>query len=342
MRDEAKGEWSWVADLDVDTSKVLPLEGMEQASKLLKEVAAYDASHPVAARAEGEEPLEVVYPDGILPEPVGVGQLVLEPADCLVLGEKVLCCYTAAQRPGAVFGVLRSSLCLSADGPSRFGAFASRDDAQADAMKKASFKRLLLNQCQEEFERNAKLGGNAALVAAAKDKVIDCVAFNEALLAKYLAEGKPAPDLPDLFTEQDWVGKLKRRMLGNIKFIGELFKQSLLKEKIMHECVKLLLGACDDAHAASSNKKGSASAPSSDAATPDNESVEATIKLFLTIGYLLEQPASSKAKLDSYFQRLASLSRDKRLESRTRFMLQDLLEVLFLRRERFFCTLGVV
>ena len=31
-------------------------------------------------------------------------------------------------------------------------------------------------------------------------------------------------------------------MLGNIQFIGELFKEKMLTEKIMHECIVKLLG----------------------------------------------------------------------------------------------------
>jgi translation initiation factor 4G len=34
---------------------------------------------------------------------------------------------------------------------------------------------------------------------------------------------------------------LKGKMLGNIKFIGELGKRQLISERILHECVKQLL-----------------------------------------------------------------------------------------------------
>jgi len=36
--------------------------------------------------------------------------------------------------------------------------------------------------------------------------------------------------------------KTKREGLGLIKFIGELFKSQMLTERIMHECIKKLLG----------------------------------------------------------------------------------------------------
>ncbi len=164
-----------------------------------------------------------------------------------------------------------------------FGSFATKEEAQQDAMKKASFKRLLLNQCQEEFERNVRSsGGTAALEAAAREA--KQTAKNDAIEAarQALEQGVPPKEAPDELELEVWVMKLKRRMLGNVKFIGELFKQQLLKEKIMHECIKLLLGSLDD-----------------DDAVPDDESIEAAAKLFLTIGKQLESPASSKSKLDA-------------------------------------------
>ena len=40
--------------------------------------------------------------------------------------------------------------------------------------------------------------------------------------------------------EQYWLAKSK--MLGNIKFIGELGKLDMLHEGILHQCIKQLLG----------------------------------------------------------------------------------------------------
>jgi len=151
-------------------------------------------------------------------------------------------------------------------------------------MKKASFKRLLLNQCQEEFEKNVRNSCNAeALEAAAREAKEKLKNAN--IEAARIAEenGVPPKELPEELELEVWVTKLKRRMLGNVKFIGELFKQHLLKEKTMHECIKLLLGSLDDPNV-----------------VPDDESIEAAAKLFLTIGKQLESPPASKAKLDAY------------------------------------------
>ena len=40
--------------------------------------------------------------------------------------------------------------------------------------------------------------------------------------------------------------KLRRRSLGNIRFIGELYKISMLNGRIMHECIRKLLLTTDE------------------------------------------------------------------------------------------------
>ena len=40
--------------------------------------------------------------------------------------------------------------------------------------------------------------------------------------------------------------RARRRSLGNIRFIGELYKLKMLTARIMHECVKKLLKTTDE------------------------------------------------------------------------------------------------
>ena len=200
-----------------------------------------------------------------------------------------------------VFAVIQDAkISLFGMGTSKlFGKFSTKEEAEQDAMKKASFKRLLLNQCQEEFERNVRsCGGAAALEAAARDA--KAKAKQEAIEGARLAaeHGTTPKEVPDELELEVWAMKLKRRMLGNVKFIGELFKQHLLKEKIMHECIKLLLGSLDNPDI-----------------VPDDESIEAAAKLFLTIGKQLESPASSKAKLDASSAAPAALNEVSHISS---------------------------
>ena len=42
--------------------------------------------------------------------------------------------------------------------------------------------------------------------------------------------------------------KARRRMLGNIQFIGQLYMKKMLTEKIMHECIVKLLGEVCTSH----------------------------------------------------------------------------------------------
>ena len=56
----------------------------------------------------------------------------------------------------------------------------------------------------------------------------------------------------------------KKRSLGNIRFIGELFKLKMLTENIMHECLIKLLRSADE------------------------ESLECLSRLFSTVGKLLD------------------------------------------------------
>jgi translation initiation factor 4G len=97
----------------------------------------------------------------------------------------------------------------------------------------------------------------------------------------------------------------RKRMLGNIQFIGHLYKKKILTERIMHECIlKLLQGQ----------------------GTPAPEDVECLCKLMSTIGREIDIPRS-KQHMEVYFQRIKVFSQAKGLESRLRFALQDLIEL---------------
>ena len=93
-----------------------------------------------------------------------------------------------------------SQLCVRC--AERFPEFKDENQPQAKAH---TFKRLLLNKCQEEFEKENYIESEI-----------------EALPEDATEEQKEA------------IRKAaKNRMLGNIRFIGELYKQKMLTEKIM-------------------------------------------------------------------------------------------------------------
>jgi len=145
-------------------------------------------------------------------------------------------------------------------------------------IKKVTFKRCLLNKCQEEFERadrydeatDAEVAGMNAAAKAAKSR------------------------------------RVRIRMLGNVKFIGELFRQEILNEKIMHDCVKRLL------------------------ASKDEDTIECLCKLMATIGKQLDRK-EAKQYMDFYFEQMQATANEISIQ-RLKFMILDTLD---LRKNRF-------
>jgi translation initiation factor 4G len=137
------------------------------------------------------------------------------------------------------------------------------------------FRKYLLNRCQEEFERGWKVN-----LPPAPEGVTE-----EVLM---------------LSDEYYIAAAAKRRGLGLVQFIGELFKLNMLTERIMNECVRKLL-----------DFEG----------LPEDETVESLTKLLRTIGSQLDNSEKSKPMMDLYFQRINAMVDNKELNSRMRFML---------------------
>ncbi|EXB38358.1 Eukaryotic translation initiation factor 4G [Morus notabilis] len=149
--------------------------------------------------------------------------------------------------------------------------------------EKITFKRLLLNKCQEEFERGEREQEEA-----------------------YKADEEGEVKQSEVEREEKRI-KARRRMLGNIRLIGELYKKKMLTERIMHECIKKLLGQGQHQ-------------------TPDEEDVEALCKLMSTIGEIIDHPIA-KEHMDAYFEGMKNLSNNMNLSSRVRFMLKDAIDL---------------
>ncbi|KAI8137515.1 armadillo-type protein [Fennellomyces sp. T-0311] len=98
--------------------------------------------------------------------------------------------------------------------------------------------------------------------------------------------------------------KAKRRALGLITFIGELFKQEILSLKIVQTCLQ-----------------GLASAPES----INDDVVETICKLLETVGMVMDVQPHSKAWLDAYMQRVQGLMNTcQELSTRVKFKVMDL------------------
>lgn len=104
--------------------------------------------------------------------------------------------------------------------------FLSERECLSDATKQNSFKRSLLNKCEDEFNK--------------QDIYVDWKKEKEAYeeTKSTLKEAERAEKEEELGFRRM---KIKKQMLGNIKFIGQLYKKALLKEKIMRFCIASLL-----------------------------------------------------------------------------------------------------
>ncbi|KAK9121115.1 hypothetical protein Syun_018732 [Stephania yunnanensis] len=149
--------------------------------------------------------------------------------------------------------------------------------------EKITFRRLLLTKCQEEFERGEREQAEADRVE--EEGEIKC--------SEEEREEKKT--------------KARRRMLGNIRLIGELYKKKMLTERIMHECIRKLLAVGHNQN-------------------PDEEDVEALCKLMSTIGEMIDH-AKNKEHMDAYFNFMTDLSNDMGFSSRVRFMLKDSIDL---------------
>ncbi|XP_054981735.1 eukaryotic translation initiation factor 4 gamma 1 isoform X1 [Sorex araneus] len=148
-----------------------------------------------------------------------------------------------------------------------------------------NFRKLLLNRCQKEFEKDK----DDDEVFEKKQKEMDEAATAEER-GRLKEELEEARDIA------------RRRSLGNIKFIGELFKLKMLTEAIMHDCVVKLLK------------------------NHDEESLECLCRLLTTIGKDLDFE-KAKPRMDQYFQQMEKIIKEKKTSSRIRFMLQDVLDL---------------
>jgi len=109
--------------------------------------------------------------------------------------------------------------------------------------------------------------------------------------------------------------KARRRSLGNIRFIGELYNLNMLTVKIMHGCVRRLLKTTDD------------------------ESLECLCRLVTTVGQDFERQTNDLFKttpkekqgglteIPVYFNEMKKIIANKTTSARVRFMMQDVVDL---------------
>lgn len=183
--------------------------------------------------------------------------------------------------------------------------FTSEIECQNDATKMNTFKRSLLNKCEDEFNKQDIY----------KDWKEEMKEYKK--LKATLSESEQNEREEELEFRRM---KIKKQMLGNIKFIGELYKLGMLKEKIMRFCIQSLL-KLEEVQGADYLKFKNV-----DDDEMDEEDHEALCNLFVTIGSTIDNPKAAPY-MQAYFEKIHVLSEDKSLSSRSRFAYQDLIDM---------------
>lgn len=144
-----------------------------------------------------------------------------------------------------------------------------------------TFLRLLLNVCRDKF-------------------------YNRSVTSDIINHDGPLT--PE---EEEKLHVAKQRMLGNVKFIGELSKLHMLSENVLHTCIQQLL-----------ERKHRTTASIQDRC----EDMECLSQLIRTCGKNLDTEQGKKL-MDQYFEKMDQRSNSPKYPPRIRFMLRDIIEL---------------
>jgi len=169
----------------------------------------------------------------------------------------------------------------------------SRKAVTKDTQSDENFRQILLDRCQKEFQ--------ADYISEEQRKKYEDD-FNNATTEDDKKKIKGEFETLEL--------KMRRRSLGNIRFISELYNLKMLPGKIMHEIVRKLLEAVDE------------------------ESLESLCRLLTTSGSNMEKETATIPEerrhlydFDNYFSKIEKIVGNKKVSSRVRFLLQDVVDL---------------
>ncbi|XP_076820846.1 uncharacterized protein LOC143466115 [Clavelina lepadiformis] len=161
----------------------------------------------------------------------------------------------------------------------------SASDKYQEQTRKMEFRKLLLMRCQRKFEKNRQKEG---ILNKLRQKLENATSVGTKQKRKSQLEVVEA--------------KIRKEMLGNIKFIGELFKLRMLAESIMHMCIMDLFKS------------------------RNNESLECLCALLTTIGEDLDH-IKEKQRMDQYFHQLDKVIGERKTSFRVRHLLRDVVNL---------------
>jgi translation initiation factor 4G len=168
-----------------------------------------------------------------------------------------------------------------------------------------TFKRVLLNTCQDEFE-------GAAEAREALSRVHD--EYERAAAER----------------------QVKSRTLGTVRLIAELYRKEVVKEAIVLVCVRELLDAPNPALEGKQDAGGGGKRPGSAKGAssagpppPPDDNIEAACEMVTIAGKNLAASESKKTRdaLDAAVARLAKISEHPSVSSRVRFVARDVADL---------------
>eukprot|EP00731_Ephydatia_muelleri_P015450 Em0008g1170a len=149
-----------------------------------------------------------------------------------------------------------------------------------------TFRRLLLSQCQQEFEKDKQEDEERETM----QKGVETTETEEKRKQRQME-----PEAAEMAS--------RHRSLGNIKFIGELYKLQMFPESTLHSyMVQLLLSS------------------------PDEQSLEFFAALITATGKELDR-GEAKSRINQYLSRVNDIVESGKTSKRIRFVLQDVVEL---------------
>eukprot|EP00392_Amoebophrya_sp_AT5.2_P007613 g7628.t1 len=175
-----------------------------------------------------------------------------------------------------------------------------------------TFTRALLNRAQQEFQRTRGKANSTQVAGSSSSGA---------------GAGPPSPGGDE---EADLN---KARLLGNMKFIGQLFLRKLLSQRIVRSVVTELIHNGVASTAATPAGKTSANpgpaAPATSSPPPDSLSIECVCTLLKNVGRTLEASTTGKEYLSTFIERLKELAglKSNVYSKRIKFAIRDVLDL---------------
>jgi hypothetical protein len=202
-----------------------------------------------------------------------------------------------------------------------YGPFSTEEEAKVAAERTIGFRRLLLNQCQVEFEKEdiySELDVEARADAVQKAKALEKGHYSLGLQREHRRRAA---------VREIKRKRIKARMLANVGFIGHLYNIGLAHRRITFYCARRLVEGPEGEQNPLHDKHGNR--------IPDPEDAEAFCKLVCQVGYKLSREeaaleASGKpdqgGTLAQFVGAIKSWSTMEELPRKVRFLCLDVLD----------------